>query len=322
MKNNEIKSYESSLFLKYHKAKVSHIIMLKDGRLSSCSFDKKIIIYKKNTFQIDQIIEGKNSFIFHIQLSNSNIIGVHTNCNINTLEIYELNNNKYKLSQEIIIKEERKANKIIEIDDKTFALCFKFIVLQIYQKNENKKYTQIMEKWNLGCKSYGRLNLIKVNESELASCSSGLHQIIFLDIKNNLKTIACISNIDCSERKNSMLMLNDKILLVCSIHTNGIYLIDTKKHIIIKHIMKGIFCSSMIKLLNGNFLMGYKDRNNKSGLNEYKYEKDTFVKIKSIKEKKYILNLCEMKDGKIASLSGNAKIKIWSKINNINFQKI
>ena len=138
MKNNLIKSYESSLLLKYHKAKVSHIIMLKDVRLSSYSFDKKIIIYKKYSFQIDQIIEGKNSFVFHMQLSNNNIIGVHTNCSINTLEIYELKNNKYELSQEIIIEEKRKASKIIEIDDKTFALCFKYIVLQIYKINENK----------------------------------------------------------------------------------------------------------------------------------------------------------------------------------------
>ena len=105
--------------------------------------------------------------------------------------------------------------------------------------------------------------------------------------------------------------------MVCSTHINGIYLIDIKKHIIITQIMKDIFCSSMIKLLNGNFLVGYKDRNNNSGLTEYKYEKEAFVKINSVKEKKYLLNLCEMKDGKIASLSGNKKIKIWSKINNI-----
>ena len=112
-------------------------------------------------------------------------------------------------------------------------------------------------------------------------------------------------------------MLNDIILIVYSTNTNGIYLIDIKKHIIIKQIMNGIFCSSMIKLSNGIFLVGYKDRNNKSGLTEYKYEKETFVKINSFKEENYLLNLCEMKDGKIASLSGNRKIKIWSKINNI-----
>ena len=118
------------------------------------------------------------------------------------------------MSQEIIIDEEIKASKIIEINDKTFALCFKYIVLQIYKINESQKYTQIMEKWILGCKSNGRLNLIKVNESKLASCSSSRLKIYFLDIKNNFKEIACISAIDCSKRKHSMLILNDIILMV------------------------------------------------------------------------------------------------------------
>ena len=82
-----------------------------------------------------------------------------------------------------------------------------------------------------------------------------------------------------------MLILKDIILIVYSTKTNGIYLIDIKKHIIIKQIMNGIFCSSMIKLSNGNFLVGYKDRNNKSGLTEYKYEKETFVKLILLKRK-------------------------------------
>lgn len=239
---------------------------------------------------------------------------------VNSLEVFELKNNKYKLSQEILIEEKRKPNKIIEIDDKTFALCFKYIVMQIYKINESKKYTKIMEKWILGCKSNGRLNLMKVNESELASCSCPLQKIYFLDIKNNFKGIAVINNIYCSERKNSMLMLNDEILIVFGNNNNGIYLIDIKKHIIIKQIMIGIFCTSMIKLLNGNFLLGYKDNNKKSGLIEYKYEKEIFVKINSVQEGKYLLNLCEMKDGKIASLSQINKIKIWSKINNKYFK--
>ena len=111
---------------------------------------------------------------------------MHTNCKTNALEIYELKNNKYQLSQELRIKEKRKAVKIIELDDKTFVLCFKYIVIQIYKIDKSKKYIQILEKWILDCKSCGRLNVIKINESELASCSSARHQIYFLDIKNNL----------------------------------------------------------------------------------------------------------------------------------------
>ena len=325
MGNKENKSYESSLFLKYHKAKVSNIIVLRDGRLSSCSFDKKIIIYKKNSFQIDEILEGKNSFIFHLQLSNNNIVGVHTNCRTNRLEIYELKNNKYKLCQEIKIDQTIKARKIIEIDAKTFALSFKYIYLQIYRIDESKNYTKILEKEILPSTKYGRLYVLKVNESELVSYSYYLHEIQFLDIKNKFEIIAKISNIEIKEIKNSMFMLNNITLLVFATYKkgNGIYLIDIKNHIVIKQIMKRFSFSSIIKLLNGNFLVGYMDMkgNDETGLAEYKYENEMFFKINSVKEENYLINLCEMKDRKIASLSGNRfsgnkKIKIWSKINN------
>lgn len=101
MENNEIKSYESSLFLKYHKAKVSNLILLRDGRLSSCSLDGALIIYKKHSFQIDQIIEGKTSINFHLQLNNNDIIILYIIVRYSLLnirmEIYELNNKKFKL---------------------------------------------------------------------------------------------------------------------------------------------------------------------------------------------------------------------------------
>ena len=79
--------------------------------------------------------------------------------------------------------------------------------------------------------------------------------------------------------------------------------------------MQGITFYSMIRLSNGNLLMGYKDINNKSGLIEYKYEEEKLIEISSVAEKKFILNLCEMKDGKIAALSvNNKKIKIYENI--------
>ena len=110
-------------------------------------------------------------------------------------------------------------------------------------------------------------------------------------------------------------MINDVNLIVGARKTNGIYLIDTKRYVVIKHIMQGIFFHSMIRLSNGNLLMGYKDINNKNGLIKYKYEEEKLIEISSVTEKKFILNLCEMKDGKIVALSvNNKKIKIYENI--------
>ena len=71
-------------------------------------------------------------------------------------------------------------------------------------------------------------------------------------------------------------MLNYMILIVMS-QSTGIYLIDIKKHNIIKKIMNKIYLHSMIRLLSGNFLVGVSNK-----LIEYKYEKD----ITHIKESK------------------------------------
>ena len=38
----------------------------------------------------------------------------------------------------------------------------------------------------------------------------------------------------------------------------------------------------MIRLSNGNLLMGYKDINNKSGLIKYKYEEEKLIEISKI----------------------------------------
>ena len=322
MENNEIKSYENSLFLKYHKSQVSNLILLRDGRLSSCSIDGTIIIYKKHSFQIDQIIKGKSSIYFHLQLNNNDLIlcyliGQYSLFNIR-MEIYELNNKKFKLSQEIMrefpIYKYMYINKLFEIDDKTFVLCYKYRYLKIYKKDITNKYKKVFEK-DIQPNSYNHLNILIINKSELASCVTGKRCIEFFDIKNKLEKIAIINNIHCSERKNSMLMVNDITLIVCGTQSNGIYLIDTENHITIKHIMQGFYFSSMIKLLNGNILVGFKDINNKSGLIEYKYEKKELLEIKNVKEKKYLYNLCDMKNGKIASLKKcSKKIKIWEMI--------
>jgi len=319
MENNEIKSYESSLFLKYHKAKVSNLILVRDGRLSSCSLDGALIIYKKHSFQIDQIIEGKTSINFHLQLNNNDIIILYIIVRYSLLnirmEIYELNNKKFKLSQEIKtelpIYKYMYVNKLLEIDDKTFGLCYKYRCLKIYKKDENNKYKKVFEK-DIQPNSYNHLNILIINKSELASSVTGKRYIEFFDLKNKLEKIATINNIHCSERKNSMLMINDITLIVCGTQSNGIYLIDTKNHIAIKHIMQGFYFCCMIKLLNGNILVGFKDIYNGSGIVEYKYEKEELLEIKSVKEEKYIYNLCDMKNGKIASLPKyNKNIKIW-----------
>ena len=61
--------------LTYHTKGLSHILILKDGRLSSSSADNSLIIYNKINFKPDLIIREHTDYVnYHIQLKNENIV--------------------------------------------------------------------------------------------------------------------------------------------------------------------------------------------------------------------------------------------------------
>ena len=61
--------------LNFHSRGLSHILVLKDGRLSSSSADNTLIIYDKYNFNPEIIIQEHTDFVnYHIQLKNENIV--------------------------------------------------------------------------------------------------------------------------------------------------------------------------------------------------------------------------------------------------------
>ena len=82
--------------LNYHTKGLSHILILKDGRLSSSAGDNTLIIYNKDTFEPDIIIREHTNYVnYHIQLRNENIVTCSWD---NTLKIIKLiPNNKYEV---------------------------------------------------------------------------------------------------------------------------------------------------------------------------------------------------------------------------------
>ena len=75
--------------LNNHTHNVYNLIILKDGRLSSCSYDGLINIYNKQNYNIDLQIKVNIHVYYHQELSNNNIISC---CYDKTLKIYNNNN--------------------------------------------------------------------------------------------------------------------------------------------------------------------------------------------------------------------------------------
>ena len=78
MDNNELKEKKYDIqhccnSLLFHKNSVNHLCLLNDGRLSSSSSDRTLIIYSKEYIPMIKINDPKE-IRFHTQLKNGNIL--------------------------------------------------------------------------------------------------------------------------------------------------------------------------------------------------------------------------------------------------------
>ena len=291
-----------------HSSYVNNIIILKDGRLCSCSSDQKIIIYNKY-YESEITIEDNANIYYHNQLLNGNIISC---CKNNTLKIYELNNKNYKLVQ-TLKGHNRSILKVIEINNKLIS-CAWDKTIKIWEKDdENDNYNCI--KTLFICNNDDiRINILKINSYKIVASSNEGKCIKFFSVYDDINEITTINNINCNGWQNSMCMIKENILLIGGEYTDGIYLIDCQQYKIISSIKQKIYIQSIFKLYNDNILIGCKDENYNYSIIEYKYENNNLIKIKS-KENAHsqaILGLAENKDGIIISSSDDRTIKLWN----------
>lgn len=159
--------------------------------------------------------------------------------------------------------------------------------------------------------NYGNnTNILQINENKLVSSATISNYIKFFDRKNNFEEIKTIQNISVNCFWNSLEIFKENILLIGGSNNNGIYLIDTDNYQIISNFLKNFEIYSIIKLKNGNILIGCKSSDDYY-LIEYKYDNNNLIKIKS-KNKSHsnsIIGLLELKDEVIISCSCDRSIK-------------
>ena len=285
--------------LKYHTAVINNIILLNDGRLSSCSSDNNILIYNKNTYEIDIQIKDNCPIYYHIENKNNNIIS----CSHNILKIYSINNNNYNLI-DTLKGHTGYICKIIEIQDNILISCSSNDKTMKIWKMNNNKYDCIN---NLTISNI--LDVISINENKIVSFAVD-YSIIFWD--NYFKQIKKIELKAMSYSCNSMQVINDNILLIGV--TDGIYIINTDNYQTINHFKNNITTvDSIIELSNGNILIGCYDKDSKHSLIEYKYENNDLIqtKFKQAAHDGWIRGLIEKEDGTIISSATDNIIKFW-----------
>ena len=169
--NFNINTRNLILELKCHKDEVKCLTVLKDGRLTSCSYNI-IIIHKKRTYiPYLKIKDHKTTVNYITQLSS----GILASCSTDvTIKLFKIKENNYEILQTLNYHW-RKVLKIIELKNENLASCSPDRSIIFYSKDNNNKYKQDY-KINTNIECY---TLIQTKENEICYPISSIYPFYF-----------------------------------------------------------------------------------------------------------------------------------------------
>ena len=295
--------------LKTHKDWICYLHKLKDGRLVSCSGDKTLKIYNKNSFEVELTInEHSNSVISFTELKNGKIITCSADKTMKVIKL--VNIYEYEIEQILIGNE--CIFKVIEIRDNELISISYDKIMKVWILDKDKKFfcklNIYFQKNNSWC------NILKLNENEFVTSSVFDKNITFWN-SNNYSINKIFINIEtASDTRKNMCLLQDNILCVGGDNCNGFYLINTLESQIIKYILGPKRIYSIEKGINDTLICSIIDENNNNSLRVYKYKEQQQFEIIEINEKaheKNIYSCVELENGIIASGGNDNLIRLW-----------
>ena len=277
------------------------LCVLNDGRLVSGSADNSIIIYNKNTFQLDLIIkEHNNSICFLIQLSSGELVSCSED---KTIKLFNIKGVQYEILQTLNYHTST-VNKVLELKNKTLISCScdSSIIFYLKYNNEYKKDYQVSI--NGSC-----YTIIQTKDNEICYSETKDNRICFFDILER-KTKATISNINKYDSCRALFIMIKKDLLLIP-GENQISIINTNEYKLVRKIeVPNASTISGICFLNKNMIL---TGDYSKTIRQWKIEGDNLILIykKENADEHKINVLLNLRNGYIASGSDNSTIKIW-----------
>ena len=177
------------------------------------------------------------------------------------------------------------------------------------KKNKNKyECTKTITFQNSG----ENCNILKINQNEFVTSSCGDKCLKFWN-SNDYSNIATINNIETDWTSGTLCKLNENILCVGGTNSKGFYLINIYNHQLIKNILGPKIIYYINECYDGLFLCSIQNEKGNCAIVKYKYENEDMKKVVE-REKIHdgsIYTCIELKDGTVASGSGDQMIKLW-----------
>ena len=303
--NNKFKFENMKNTLTNNKGDIYCLKTLYDGRLAAGDFNSNLIIYNKDTFNPDVIINNNLGILYNFtQLKNKNIAcSFWSNSTLKIIKIKE--NNEYENIQIINSAHNNNINKIIELKNENLITFLNDCSFNLWYLNFVNYYEKIIK-----IKDSNRISdgiEIKDNEIILYALNTKPQSLVFYDLSKNKKIIT-LDNlklyIDCLCRIEK---INDNEVVAAG--DGKVYLIDINNYLILNEINTDYCNYCILKLSNNLFLIGDK----KGTISQFKIENKQLIKesFKNNSHKDAIYSMTILDDMIISGGNCSNEIKIW-----------
>ena len=308
--NLNLKEYKLIKTISEHENHVTRVIILKDLRLCSSSFDGTIKIFDKDNYNVLLIIKEHNFIINYIsQLKNNKLISCGDD---KLIIIYNLlPENKYEIFQKLL-GHKTQVFKVLEseiFNNTLYSSCNNGEIFLWEKKEINDKYSLNLR---IKCEDdkYSINDLIENKNRKILIGNCYPSKIVYIFNLNN-NEFNCIKQFKFEYYPGQIYLITKDILAITG--GENIYLFNLENYENFSSFKGENWISTFYTLKDGTFLIGesdgvehlyYDNKNNKLILLEGIKNKDNFWGVASIVENN--------KNDLIFGLR-DRKIRIWSK---------
>lgn len=302
------KKHESDYKQNYHSSCIHSMLILKEERLVSSSWDGTIKIYNKNNYHVDITISAHKEQVNQITLLDD---GNFASCsNDKTIKIWKIEGNKYTEVQTLTGHKDN-IFKILQMN-KELLITGSDSEIKFWKK-ENEKWIADEDYKDIKVDSQV-VDILKINDNEILCYCKNSFDFYNIEKKKEPNKLVNISTSCGWPYNNLMIQLTENIVIAGGNSGNSsLQVIDIKKRQKIKDIPYSNQISSVVKVSNSIFFAG----DDKGNIIRFDYKSsdnsvtdNVIGKVHNSSINSIILDL----KGKIISGSEDHNIKIWDSL--------